>query len=602
MSAELILNLINEVLDSNLKLDKKVIKEEQDSMTLTYNAIPEIPLSEIGWSQLETREGGIEVPSQERQQLQDFLSNIPGKDVGEKMRELNKFFEGDEAYLKQAGFIGGAGAEGAAKLISYLVFYKTLTTIITHFNAASAGFSFESFLAVLLGGKQIPTGQQTIADMVDGEGTPISLKLYKEGQLKVGGSFTDLANDLVKLGEMQYVSVTKELSGEGLEQKGKLDFYRFNFNLDNVFNIISNSVGKHSPKTILLPKTFMDSNGENVEGIPGRKATLPSPEELETQYQEIVKKAIADKKEEIEAEIGEISDELIDKIILSINYSDPENLTGSKTHGKDKFNVSKLANSIHGFISDRYQNKRAGPGTTKKTMLFKSFVNANDETILSKYKGEELSKLRQTQVNQLYFYGDMSDEERIEISRKFYQDANDELKKKCLVVAKGYIDNSQFELNQKMVQNIDKLAAPTPGNLFPGGQQNAGPIATINIGVDNVKQMLDRVTGELNQIVFGIFTSLKSLTQQLQSYFAGGLQDDNQASLARQAATNIEQKTAEVQAQRARDAETAKAKRLSKTRRQARASQPAMGFDRPLEESKEFDNQLQLLMKEVFGR
>ena len=310
MSAELILNLINEVLDSNLKLEEKVIEEQSGDMTLTYNAIPEIPLSEIGWSQLETREGGIEVPSQERQQLQDFLSNIPGKDVGEKMRELNKFFEGDEAYLKQAGFIGGAGAEGAAKLISYLVFYKTLTTIITHFNAASAGFSFESFLAVLLGGKQIPTGQQTIADMVDGEGTPISLKLYKEGQLKVGGSFTDLANDLVRLGEMQYVSVTKELSGEGLEQKGKLDFYRFNFNLDNVFNIISKSVGTHSPKTILLPKPFMDSNGENVEGIPGRKAKLPSPEELETQYQEIVKKAIADRKEEIEAEIGEISERL----------------------------------------------------------------------------------------------------------------------------------------------------------------------------------------------------------------------------------------------------------------------------------------------------
>jgi hypothetical protein len=114
--------------------------------------------------------------------------------------------------------------------------------------------------------------------------------------------------------------------------------------------------------------------------------------------------------------------------------------------------------------------------------------------------------------------------------------------------------------------------------------------------------MLDRVTGELNQIVFGIFSSLKSLTQQLQSYFAGGLQDDNQASLARQAATSIEEKTAEVQAQRARDAETAKAKRLSKARRQARASQPAMGFDRPLEESKEFDDQLKLLMKEVFGR
>jgi len=602
MSAELILNLINEVLDSNLKLEEKVIEEQSGDMTLTYNAIPEIPLSEIGWSQLETREGGVQVPSEERKQLQDFLSNIPGKDIGEKMRELNKFFQGDEAYLKEAGFVGVGGADGAAKLISYLVFYKTLTTIITHFNAASAGFSFESFLAVLLGGQQIPTGQQTIADMVDGQGTPISLKLYKEGQLKVGGSFTDLSNDLISKGEMQYVNVTKELSGEGLEQKGKLDFYRFNFNLDNAFNIIARGSGKHR-KCVLLPKTFMDSKGENTENIPGRKASLPSPEELETQYQEIVKKGIADRKEEIEAEIGEISDDLIDKIILNFNYSDPQNLTGkAPVHGKSTIRKSVLANAIHGFISDRFEKKRPTPTDTSKTLLYKIFLAANDEGILNRYKGDELSKLRQKQVNELYFYGDISDEERIEISRKFYQEADAELKKECLKVAKGYIDNMQFELNQKMVQNIDKLAAPTPGNLFPEGQSNAGPIATINIGVENVKQMLDRVTGELNQIVFGIFQSLKSLTQQLQNYFAGGLQDDGQASQARQAAIDIEERTAEVQAQRAKDADRAKAQRASATKRQAAAGQKPVGTMSDVRESKEFDEQLELLTKEVFGR
>ncbi len=602
MSAELILNLINEVLDSNLKLEEKVIEEQSGDMTLTYNAIPEIPLSEIGWSQLETREGGIEVPSEERKQLEDFLSNIKGDDVGEKMRELNRFFEGDEAYLKERGFTGGAGAEGAAKLISYLVFYKTLTTIITHFNAASAGFSFESFLAVLLGGRQIPTGQETIADMTDGQGTPISLKLYKEGQLKVGGSFTDLSNDLISKGEMQYVNVTKELSGEGLEQKGKLDFYRFNFNLDNAFNIIARGSGKHR-KCVLLPKPFMDSNGENTENIPGTKASLPSPEELETQYQEIVKKTIADRKEEIEAEIGEISDELIDKIILNFNYSDPQNLTGkAPVHGKSTIRKSVLANTIHGFISDRFEKKRPTPTDTSKTLLYKIFLAANDEGILNRYKGDELSKLRQKQVNELYFYGDISDEERIEISRKFYQEADAELKKECLKVAKGYIDNMQFELNQKMVQNIDKLAAPTPGNLFPEGQSNAGPIATINIGVENVKQMLDRVTGELNQIVFGIFQSLKSLTQQLQNYFAGGLQDDGQASQARQAAIDIEERTAEVQAQRAKDADRAKAQRATATKRQAAAGQKPVGTMSDVRESKEFDDQLELLTKEVFGK
>jgi hypothetical protein len=602
-------NLVNEILreiiQKSIVIEKNSptqIKEsgaQDGSMTLTYNAIPEIPLSEIGWSSLETREGGVDVPSEERKQLEDFLSNIPGKDVGEKMRELNKFFEGDEAYLRQQGFVGAGGADGAAKLISYLVFYKTLTTIITHFNAASAGFSFESFLAVLLGGQQIPTGQQTIADMVDGQGTPISLKLYKEGQLKVGGSFTDLSNDLINRGEMQYVNVTKELSGEGLEQKGKLDFYRFNFNLANAFNIISRGVGKHR-KCVLLPKPFMVSNGEDTEGVPGRKAKLPSPEELESQYEEIVKKSIADNRGQIEKEIGPISDSLIDSIILAINYSDPENLGGKKIHGQSAMAKTVLRTKILGFISDRELEGKPIKIATHvgRTTLAKVFLSANDFDILSSYKGDELSKLRQQQVNKLYFYDDLDESTLIENSRKFYQDASDEVKKKCFAVAKGYIDNSQFELNQKMVQNIDKLAQPTPGNLFPEGQQNAGPIATINIGVENVKQMLERVTGELNEIIFAIFSSLKSLTQQLQNYFAGGLEDDQQAAAARTAATSIEEKTAKVQAQRAKDAATAKQQRTNVQRR--KAAQHGTG---PLEESKQpivLDKLIEHMLNESF--
>jgi len=611
MSADLILNLISEVLDSNLKLDKKVIKEEQDSMTLTYNAIPEIPLSEIGWSSIETREGGKEVPSEQRQQLINFLKRIEGNDIAEKMQELSKFFIGDEEYLRQKGFIGeGGGASAAADIISYLTFYKTLTTIITHFNAASAGFSFESFLAVLLNGKQIPTGQQTIADLIargsDGKETPISLKLYTDGSLKVGGSFTDLANDLIKDGKMQYVCVTKRLSGKGLEQEGELDFYRFNFNLDNVFNIVSRGVGKHKA-CVLLPQPFMDSNGQDSEGVPGKKATLPTPEELETEYADIVKKAIADKAEAIQQEIGPITEKMIDDIIIKINYSDLDNFTNTKTPSQSNFNANRLANNILGFISGREFNDKKinGPTAVSKTLLYQVFRDANNVTLRSRYKSGELDKLRQTQINNLYFPGEMSFEERIENSRKFYEAASPELKKKCLKVAKGYVDVMQFELNQNHVINIDKLAEPTPGELFPPGQTKSKiDNATIKIGVKNVKEMLSRVTGELNKIIFGIFTSLKSLTQQLQSYFAGGLQDDQQAEDAKKSALSIEQRTAETQAQAKaeRAADTAKQQSFNKTRRQAQATSPRAKSGSTYGESKEFDDQLQLLMKEVFGR
>jgi hypothetical protein len=75
-----------------------------------------------------------------------------------------------------------------AKTLSYLTFYKTLTKVISNFNAASAGFNFEAFLAVLLEGQQIKANTGTIADFTTGDNIPISLKLYNEKSVLVGGS------------------------------------------------------------------------------------------------------------------------------------------------------------------------------------------------------------------------------------------------------------------------------------------------------------------------------------------------------------------------------------------------------------------------------
>ena len=123
-----ILQLIEEQMGA-----QALIRERATAQTLSWSSIPDIAVSEIGWSQLDTTEAGEEVPSEQRAQLQNFLSNISGEDLQDKLRSLTEFYEGDaEAFLEM---VSDDSAGTIARVMSYLVFYKTLTTIITNFNA-----------------------------------------------------------------------------------------------------------------------------------------------------------------------------------------------------------------------------------------------------------------------------------------------------------------------------------------------------------------------------------------------------------------------------------------------------------------------------------
>ena len=66
-------SLINEVL-------KLLIVEQAEGMppraTFNWSMIPDIPISEIGWSDVSTTEEGVEIPSEQRALLQQYLKNI----------------------------------------------------------------------------------------------------------------------------------------------------------------------------------------------------------------------------------------------------------------------------------------------------------------------------------------------------------------------------------------------------------------------------------------------------------------------------------------------------------------------------------------------
>ena len=298
LNLRMLLEMVEDAVEQSVTSEEVSPPDIPDSesavMEMILKMIPDIEVSEIGWSDVRTPVDAEEIKGPQRKLLEDYLKNIQGNDFADKIRSVSKFYTDGTGMIQRAA--AGDRTKRIVQAISYLVFYKTLTKVITNFNASSAGFSFESFLAALVNGFQIPANTGTIADYVDratGEQIPVSLKLYKEGNLEVGGSYTDLVNDLVDPkypgsinGAMRYVVCTKTLTGDDLDQEGQIDFYQFDFSLDNVMDIIAVSKPK-SKLCIRLPREVLASlkagriDGVNLTDRLPSETNLPSDEELE---------------------------------------------------------------------------------------------------------------------------------------------------------------------------------------------------------------------------------------------------------------------------------------------------------------------------------
>ena len=534
-------NLFSLIEEEEKSMDKlRLLFEAQQQMGLTIAAIPEIPVSEIGWSDISTPEGSKGFSSTARGQLMNFLSNIEGTDLADKLESLNKFYDMDESVVSKLRLDDRTPSDKISSVLSYLVFYKTLTQILTNFNASSAGFSFESFLAVLLKGRQIPTGQNTIADLTDQSGLPISLKLYKEGSVEVGGSFKDLAKDLMK-GDMQYIVCMKDIEAidpaNPLQRNGKIDWYRFNFTLDNVFSILArSSKGKEgSRRNIILPDRFLKSarKGDlvNVAGQLPEGGKYPSAEEVEAEFLEIAKAEI----EKVEAHkiLGPIN---FKKLFGTLKYAKNDEIfsKGEVIRGKSKLGQTKVDLAIRDLFPNSNNQKERKP-------LVHALMRANED-IIAKYSHTSAMLKRKKAISDEYFAGE-SDDVLIQRSLEAYNKLSREQKIVALQNCLGYVSNGHFSMTGNMTKNIAAMAEPH--RALPEGQSQVY-IGTVRIGPEAIQKMLDQVINIVNENVFAIFDSLKVLTTNIQSYFAGGLQKDNEAVMAIHAADNIETKTQEV--------------------------------------------------------
>ncbi len=523
----LIFDTINEVLEA----ESLEVLSEQVGSSMTLMAIPDIDVTELGWTDVRTV-GNQEVDGPARNQLMQFLSNIPGRDLQAKLKKISDFYQSPDNANLNSNNLG----QKIANILSYLVFYKTLTKVISNFNAASAGFNFEAFLAVLLQGEQIKANTGTIADFKTNDNTPISLKLYNEKSVVVGGSFYDLVGDLVdpKFGHdfMQYIVVMKSFGDvtQGLDVEGDLKFYRFNFTLDNVADIVQTSM-KKSMICIEMPSEFIQriKAGETDYDF---SATLPAQETLSTEVLEA--RFIEEFKELViyprvkygkRVDLDLSAEEITNFFKNSLDWANNDNLFKPKKLGEEMRVVRgrseiRMSNPA---LSDAVETAfgESGYDELQKWAIKKAVVGAT-EKVNAIFSAATLKSERAEMLSAAAFADART-------STEFYNSLTDpELKKRALLNSRGRLSNLQFDLNRGQVLRI------------------SDNIGEIKIGRSYVQSMLDNITTELNQTIFQLFESVKAIQEGTYAFMAGGLADDGEARKAIQASNDVAAKTTEL--------------------------------------------------------
>jgi len=532
---------------SELQILKEQFLNERKDLTLTLQAIPEISVSELGWTDVQTK-GDKKVSGPEREQLGQFLKQIEGQDLAAKVASLALFYENGPSEDYDRLPVG----QKISKVLSYLVFFKALTKVVSNFNAASAGFNFEAFLAVLLDGQQVPANTGTIADFTTGDEIPISLKLYNEKSVVVGGSFNDLVGDLVEpqfsgFEGMRYVvcmksftsSETGEKQGAGLDIEGDIKFFQFDFTLDNIADIISRSMDK-SKICIQLPAAFVASKGKrNVAAeLPG--ASMPSAQDLEGMFIKFFREEIASQMEGSEIELN---DGQIDAFLNKLEWSKRDSLfkpvgkgdvqkivvrgqsgiNGKTGNLEVKTIVDELAQD--GVFGSNPENPR-GFALAVKTLKknFGKATNTANERVRAAFSAARIKDERNAKLKEPNFYSSLED------SVAFYNTlkGKPQLQKLALLNSRGMLETHQFDVNRAQVLEISQ------------------DLGVIKIGARVVQEMLNKMTQDLNEAIFDIFTNVKVVQENTYAFMAGGLQDDEKAKASIKASNAIAYKTEEL--------------------------------------------------------
>ena len=598
----LLFKLIEEALETPLTIIKEYAMKER---TFSVSMIPDIEVSELGWSDMRTpKEGAPAVANKtERDVLKDYLDNIIGDVTGEggmaelpqKLQVLSDLAENPATYvdgIQDAGLSTGAKLQ---RVISFLVFYKTLTKIIANFNASSAGFSFESFLATLLGGKQIPaSGATTIADFVDANQLPVSLKLYAERGVEVGGSFDAIVGDVINNSRMTYLVVTKDLRGSRENMSGTLKFYQFEFNLDNILDIVSRTKA-FSARCAILPfaeaqegeeealQVIRDEEGNIVTDI---EKVRFNPEPIQDEYAA----KLADKLAAAAGKGGwagklkalrEIPFPALsmDEIVANsfFNYKEPEHsyiatdspgkpfpsrgarfeemIAQLRTVPSIQAGERQLAETvpetygdvvINAFLKTAAGFIRQSLGEVLKDYLQrrtarKTKVGALDIPQYKLPKRDDKAEVKKQKIEAI--------EEAAARSAEWYNRQDEATKKAALLKTNGYLNDLQFAVGKtEMLDLAQKNEIKGWKEWTANGNPLGAELGELTIGMTSLQTMLNKSIAALNTDIFSIFKDLEELSTSLNTFFSKGLAGDEANKAAKTAidrSNDIEGKTKE---------------------------------------------------------
>ena len=555
MSADLILNLISEALDGKyiLEADEGGDKKELKTGTGTTLRLPRFQINEKDW--------GRRVTTEDRTTIERIGDNLPGTMPMDRVVEIQKFLDA-EVDTDTDATVG--------EIMAKLMFLDLFAACVLKFNESVAGFLFESLFAGIFKGFQIPAKQaQTTGDIMIPDLNPevgelertttgpgdvsYSFKLLTDGGTSIGGSMFDLFNGVCLEGKEIYLVGLKSDQGE---DSITINMYEFPISEDNWFKATAKYTTTTTP-------TFDYEPLANVLGV----LNVADVEEVPSK--------------QILAADGET--DLVNAIKIS----------------KDKKGNVKVKPAVKGAIWKLNENKLPYSAVGSGRIL-----SAEDDLFVRLQTGEKttinLSKGPGEQAYGVFMPGGSQHEAFKEKTGKYFEeliaDPNEYKKPEYKM-----FDREESPLNLSPAfqkQGVQFVITQDQMKKDQLGLGVKGP-ATIVLDRQKFLDAANRNAAKVGKEIYQIFTDLANLVDNVSGYFlANSPQERNKfANQSRVEATRLARSAEENLVPVVERPKGMSRREYEKSQIVKKPLPPA-----PTNESKEFDNQLQLLMKEVFGK